>query len=266
MVPRGKAKSQSWYRAFVGSLVAAGASVVVLIMVLVSRFGGDEPVPAEPVATGTGTAVATSEPTPRATAASTMAPVPTVYAAVVPCGDMLAPLDKEHRLAADCEPPDLEAVPGALVADGTHYLRRETLAAIRELFDAASRDGYRLFVNSAYRSYGVQEQTFNQWVQSSGLAYAERTSARAGHSEHQLGTTADVGYPGHFLEGFTGTAEATWLAANSWKYGFIISYPNGKEDITGYAYEPWHIRYLGKEAAKSVHDSGLTLHEYLLKR
>jgi len=123
-----------------------------------------------------------------------------------------------------------------------------------------------LFVNSAYRSYGVQEQTFNQWVQSSGLAYAERTSARAGHSEHQLGTTADVGYPGHFLEGFTGTAEATWLAANSWKYGFIISYPNGKEDITGYAYEPWHIRYLGKEAAKSVHDSGLTLHEYLLKR
>ncbi len=266
MVPRKKAKKQRWYRAFIGSLVAAGASVVVLIMVLVSRFGGDEPGPAAPAPTGTATANAASEPTRQPAATPTAAPDPTVYAEVVPCGDVLAPLDKEHRLPADCEPPDLEALPEALSAEGTQYLRREAAAALREFFDAAAKAGHRLYVNSSYRSYGVQAQTFDQWVQMYGLSYAEHTSARAGHSEHQLGTTADVGYPGHFLEEFGGTPEAAWLEANSWKYGFIISYPEGKEDITGYAYEPWHIRYLGKDVAKKVNESGLTLHEYLLKR
>ena len=92
------------------------------------------------------------------------------------------------------------------------------------------------------------------------------TSARPGHSEHQLGTTADltsanVGF--QLSEGFGDTPEGAWVRENSWKYGFIISYPAGTEGITGYAYEPWHIRYVGEATAADVHASGLTLHEYL---
>jgi D-alanyl-D-alanine carboxypeptidase len=80
-----------------------------------------------------------------------------------------------------------------------------------------------------------------------------------------MGTAADVGYPGHYLEDFQNTPAATWLAQNSWKFGFIVSYPDGKEAITGYAPEPWHVRFVGVDEAAKVHASGLTLHEYLLK-
>ncbi len=253
----------SWYPAFIGSLFAAGASVVVLVLVLVSRLGGDDPAPAvvDPTGQATSTASAT-----RAEPSTTTTPIPTVYAEILPCGDILAPVDKDHRLASDCEPADLEALPASISAEGSQQLRRETAAAIRDLFAAAENEGFRLYVNSSFRSYATQEGLFEYWVRVNGLAYAERTSARAGHSEHQLGTTADVGFPGHFLEGFAGTAEASWLAEHSWEYGFIISYPESKEDITGYAYEPWHIRYVGVGVASKVRDSGLTLHEYLLQR
>jgi D-alanyl-D-alanine carboxypeptidase len=150
------------------------------------------------------------------------------------------------------------------VAGGTQ-LRSEAAGAFNEMLAAASKAGFSLYANSAYRSYSEQVATFQYWVNTSGLAYAERTSARAGHSEHQLGTTADVGANGKELEAFEGTPEAAWVAANSYKYGFIVSYPDGKESITGYAPEPWHIRYVGKDVAQKVRDSGLTLHEYLLK-
>lgn len=144
-------------------------------------------------------------------------------------------------------------------------MRSEAAGAIQELFAAARKDGFVLFANSTYRSYQQQVDTFNYWVRTSGLEYAERTSARAGHSEHQMGTTADVGTEGHFLEAFSGTPAAKWLADNAVKYGFVISYPDGKEPVTGYAAEPWHIRYVGKDVAAKVKASGVTLHEYLLR-
>lgn len=256
-------QGRSWYPAFIGSLVAAGGSVVVLVLVLVSRLGGDDPAPA--VVGPTEPATPAASPT-RAEPSTTTTPIPTVYAEVLPCGDILAPLDKDHRLTEDCGPSDLEALPASISAEGSQQLRREAAAALRDLFAAAEKEGFRLHVNSSFRSYATQEELFQYWVRVSGLAYAERTSARAGHSEHQLGTTADVGFPGHFLESFAGTAEASWLAANSWKHGFIISYPEGKEEITGYAHEPWHIRYVGIDVARKVRDSGLTLREYLLQR
>lgn len=260
---RPKAGKGPWYPAFIGSLFAVGASVVVLILVLVSRFGGDDPVPAVAAPTEQATATGTA---PSGQPSATATAVPTGYARLLPCGDILAPLDKEHSLAPDCEPDDLEALPASISAEGTQSLRRETAAAIRKLFAAAESAGFHLYVNSSFRSYATQVELFDYWVRVNGLAYAERTSARAGHSEHQLGTTADVGFPGHFLEDFTGTAEADWLAANSWKHGFIISYPEGKEAVTGYAHESWHIRYVGVEVAAKVHKSGLTLREYLLQR
>lgn len=260
---RKKPERGSWYPAFVGSLLAAGASVVVLIMVLVSRFADGDPAPVAVTPTETATATATlapGEPTPAATAA------PTGFAEILPCGDILVPIDKDHRLASDCEPGDLQALPPSISAEGSQYLRQAAAAAIKKLFDAAAVEGFHLYVNSSYRSYATQQELFDYWVRVNGQAYAERTSARAGHSEHQLGTTADVGFPGHFLEGFTGTSEAEWLAANAWKSGFVLSYPEGKEAVTGYAYEPWHIRYVGVEVAGKVHNSGLTLHEFLLQR
>ncbi len=140
------------------------------------------------------------------------------------------------------------------------------LALTPYVFAAAKQEkGFELYVNSGYRSYLEQVSTYNYWVQTNGQAYADRTSARPGHSEHQLGTTADVAARGLELEAFSGTPEAAWIAANSYKYGFIVSYPDGKEAITGYAPEPWHIRYVGKDVAQQVKDSGLTLHEFLLK-
>ncbi len=186
---------------------------------------------------------------------------------VVACGDIRAPMDKQHRLTADCVPPDLESLPAEMVSGGGQLLRAAAAAAFRELFSAAQIDGHTILAASSYRSYQPQVSAYQSSVNRGGEAYADRVSARPGHSEHQLGTTTDVtsANAGYSLEGFEGTTEAAWLTANSWKYGFIISYPEGKEPITGYMYEPWHIRWLGKDEAKRVRDSGLTLHEWLLR-
>ncbi|WBL35658.1 M15 family metallopeptidase [Tepidiforma flava] len=265
---------EPWRPVFFASVIAVIVSVIVLLVVAADSLGRDA---APPPGGAPGGAVETPAPSPgngngasptaAATAAPTERPTPGADGTiVVACGDILAPLDKQHRLPADCEPPDLVQLPAEISFGGAQYLRREALDALLELFEAARRDGFSLVVNSSYRSYDVQAQTYATWVQLYGQEYADRTSARPGHSEHQLGTTADVGARGLVLENFVGTPEAAWLEANSWKYGFIVSYPDGKEHITGYAYEPWHIRYVGKEVAADVHRSGLTLREYLLQR
>jgi zinc D-Ala-D-Ala carboxypeptidase len=274
------AENSRWHSAFAWALVAISVAVIVLLVAVAGAFGGSGP------ATSSGTPVAAVSLTPNgptatqagaiasATKAANFSPTadPAGSAAagadntpLVRCGDILAPVDKQHRLAPDCVPPDLTTLPGSISAEGSQSMRAETASAIQELFAAARKDGYTLLANSTYRSYDTQVQTYNYWVQTSGKDYADRTSAQAGHSEHQMGTAADVGTDGHFLEGFSGTPSANWLADNSWKYGFIVSYPEGKEGVTGYAAEPWHIRYVGKDVASKVRSSGLTLHEYLLR-
>ena len=264
----------NWQPVFIASVVAVMLSIVILVTVAAdgASRGNGSPPPVEPAGPATepatAPAAAWSSPTPtEPPARQTPSPTPNADGAiVVACGDILAPLDKQHRLPADCEPPDLVQLPSEIAAGGPQYLRREARDALIQLFDAARRDGYSFAVNSSYRSYATQAQTYNSWVQLYGREYADRTSARPGHSEHQLGTTADVGARGLFLEDFAGTPEAAWLEENAWKFGFIISYPEGKEHITGYAYEPWHIRYVGRDVAAEVHRSGLTLREYLLQR
>lgn len=116
------------------------------------------------------------------------------------------------------------------------------------------------YIVSAYRSYYSQESIFQGWCDIYGFEEASTISSRAGHSEHQTGLTMDLD---SLEESYGDTPEGIWLAENCWKYGFIIRYPKGKEKITGYAYEPWHVRYLGKSTAKLVYDSGLTLEEFL---
>lgn len=135
----------------------------------------------------------------------------------------------------------------------------ETAAAFAELQTAAKADGYTMNSVSDFRSYETQDTLYHNYVARDGQEAADRFSARAGHSEHQTGMAIDVNYAG---DAFNETPEAKWLAENSWKYGFIIRYPQDKEDITGFKYESWHIRYLGKEWAKKIYDSGLTLEEY----
>ncbi len=119
--------------------------------------------------------------------------------------------------------------------------------------------GYDMSIISGYRSYEKQQQVYKYWCSIDGEATASRYSAQPGHSEHQTGLAMDIT---SLKRSYADTAEGKWLAANCWKYGFIIRYPKDSESITGYIYEPWHVRYLGTSLAKMVHDSGLTLEEF----
>ena len=120
--------------------------------------------------------------------------------------------------------------------------------------------GLDLSLISGYRSYNTQKELYNKYVKKDGEEVANTYSAKPGHSEHQTGLAFDIG---SVDRSFANTSEAKWIEENAHLYGFIVRYPNGKTDITGYIYEPWHVRYLGKETAKKVWESGLTLEEYL---
>ena len=115
---------------------------------------------------------------------------------------------------------------------------------------------------SAYRSYSTQESVYAGWVDSLGQEGADLTSARPGHSEHQTGLAIDINAlpdQGCALEPCWGdTPHAQWLAANAYRFGFIVRYPDGKTDITGYEYEPYHMRYVGIELATEMHTTGIT--------
>lgn len=182
---------------------------------------------------------------------------------------LLSPVDKDHALPADYVPPGLAPVPGAYMAPGFGgELRQETIDALARMLDDAAAAGHDIRARSVYRSYATQETTFNYWVGVLGYDEAVRVSAMPGHSEHQLGTTADLTSPEagwDLLESFGQTAAGKWLAANAHEYGFALSYPDGKEDVTGYSYEPWHFRYIGPAEAQAWKTSGLTLNQFLLQ-
>ena len=126
--------------------------------------------------------------------------------------------------------------------------------------EAAKKEGYNIPLVSGYRSYELQKTIYNNYIDIYGQAATDTFSAKPGHSEHQSGLAMDVG---KIDDNYGNTSEGKWLALNANKYGFIIRYPKGKEHITGYKYEPWHIRYLGVDIATKVYSSGLTLEEYL---
>lgn len=166
--------------------------------------------------------------------------------------------------------PDAECtyIDGILIANKTYSLPQsyapgwdtEASEQLKEMFEAAKEDSIYLFVKSGYRSYIDQKIIYNDYVKRDGKEMADTYSARPGHSEHQTGLAFDLN---SLDSSFESTPEAKWIAENSYKYGFIVRYPKGKENITGYIYEPWHVRYLGIEKAKEVYESGLCLEEYL---
>lgn len=160
-------------------------------------------------------------------------------------------------------------IDGILIANKTYSLPSdydpgELLNECRLAFetmanDAYYKDGLYLYELSGYRSFATQNRIYNNYVVADGKAEADTYSARPGHSEHQSGLALDV----NSVDGsFAYTPEAAWIEENCYRYGFILRYPNGKSEKTGYIYEPWHIRYVGVEIATKIHNSGLCLEEY----
>lgn len=145
-------------------------------------------------------------------------------------------------------------------------LRRDAARALEQLVAGAQEDGPRLMLSSGYRSYTYQDGLYNGYVRTQGRATADTQSARAGYSEHQTGLAADLEPTSRTCEVevcFGETPEGKWLAAHAHEYGFIIRYPQNKQAVTGYTYEPWHVRYVGIELAKEVKKSGKqTLEEF----
>jgi D-alanyl-D-alanine carboxypeptidase len=175
-------------------------------------------------------------------------------------------VDTTYRLPADFVPAGLLPVQRAGLGDD-RLLIAPAVADLADLLSAAEKEGLRFELQSAYRSFEYQERVFSGWVTALGMDLALRTSARPGHSEHQLGTALDLrsaGGPAPWdLEDWASTPEGNWLQEKGWRFGFVMSYPEGKDEVTCYAYEPWHYRWLGRETASQIHSSGLTIREWL---
>ena len=176
-------------------------------------------------------------------------------------------LDTLYALPEDYAPSDLESVTSLGVGTDALQLRSLVMPDLKALLRAAEAAGMGLEVQSAYRSYGYQKQTFDYWTAQDGYDAALKSSARPGHSEHQLGTALDFrsadGPPAWDLDDWATTPEGAWLQEHAAEFGFVMSYPKGKEALTCYIYEPWHYRYVGREEAAAVAASGLTLREWL---
>ncbi len=163
----------------------------------------------------------------------------------------------------DYAPNDLTApnVAQRVPGDRSMMLRSPAAKALEQLFAAAKQDGVSLMLASGYRSYNDQVSVYSNYVKTQGQAAADTFSARPGHSEHQTGLAADVEPINRKCEVekcFGDMVEGKWLAANAYKYGFIIRYPADKTDVTGYDYEPWHIRYIGPELAAEMKSKNIT--------
>ncbi|MFD3259269.1 D-alanyl-D-alanine carboxypeptidase family protein [Paenibacillus lentus] len=177
-------------------------------------------------------------------------------------------VNKELALPEDYEPSDLVYPDVRFTFKEKiekRMMRSEAAKALEEMFAGAEQDGIYLAGVSAYRSHSTQRSLFNRYVERDGEAKAKTYSAVPGHSEHETGLAIDVsGSDGKCAaeDCFGGTKEAEWLAQHSAEYGFIIRYPEGKESITGYKYEPWHLRYVGKEIAADIFARDITLEEY----
>ncbi|MBX4201318.1 M15 family metallopeptidase [Candidatus Saccharibacteria bacterium] len=145
------------------------------------------------------------------------------------------------------------------------HVRADTAAAMESLFKAASTQGINLKLASGYRSYSYQVSVYGGYVKSDGVTQADTYSARPGHSEHQTGLAADlepIDRQCEVEQCFENTPEGQWLAANSYKYGFIIRYGKTTQNLTGYQYEPWHVRFVGIDLANQIQVSGQTLEQF----
>jgi D-alanyl-D-alanine carboxypeptidase len=182
--------------------------------------------------------------------------------------DLVVVVNKQRSLPADYVPADL-VEPNVTFAtpdkSEKRLMRAEAAKALEQMFAQAKKENIHLYAVSGYRSYRTQKALYESYVRTQGEEHASRFSARSGKSEHQTGLAMDVSGADErtrLEESFADTPEGKWLARHAAEFGFIIRYPKGKEAITGYAYEPWHIRYVGKEIAQEITAKGITLEEY----
>ncbi len=170
-------------------------------------------------------------------------------------------VNKNHQLDKNYIPNDLVKL-SLICANEDKFLRQEAALNFEEMCLEARKQGYKIIAVSSYRSYFYQEELYNYYVRTLGEKKALEASAKPGHSEHQTGLVIDIeGSIGKYSD-FETTEEFIWMKENAYKYGFILRYPKNKKNITGFKYEPWHYRYVGKDVAKIIHENNITLEEY----
>lgn len=145
---------------------------------------------------------------------------------------------------------------------GENEIRKEVYEKFRSMYNDGLKDNVKLIINSSYRTYDHQETLWNSYSNSKGEEWADSIAARPGYSEHQTGLTLDITSKDGKMDTFDQSEEFKWLEKNAHKYGFILRYPKGKEEITGYSYESWHYRYVGEEIASKIKELGITYDEY----
>lgn len=171
---------------------------------------------------------------------------------------MLLLANKKHPLPSGYAPSDL-VIPNVQTNGNTVYMRQEAASALEEMFTAAANDGVTLLAGSGYRSEDYQRTLYNGYVEQYGVETADTISSRPGYSDHQTGLALDISdHDGatYLTQAMENTPEGQWLREHAHEYGFIMRYPKGKQDITGYAYEPWHFRYVGKEWSEEIYSKG----------
>lgn len=174
--------------------------------------------------------------------------------------DNLVLINKYFYLESNYVPDDLVKLANI---HGKGSLRNITYNAFIDMYNNSQEEGLHLYANSTFRDYNTQMILYNNYVNQDGEIKADTYSARPGFSEHQTGLAIDiVNSSNTSLDAFKNTKEFIWLENNAYKYGFIIRYPNNKSDITGYQYEPWHYRYVGKDVAKYIYENNITFDEY----
>lgn len=174
----------------------------------------------------------------------------------------------EDYIPSDLVPAGIPFDPSSYLPDQVpekHMLRKRAAIASKELFEACSSYGFRLYGVSGYRSYSRQKEIYENSIRRRGLSHTRKYIAAPGESEHQTGLALDVSIDSlefDLIEDFAFSEEGKWLYRNAALFGFVIRYPKGKESITGYSYEPWHIRYVTKPLALYLKKTNLTLEEY----
>ena len=174
--------------------------------------------------------------------------------------DLLMLVNKYNYVSNNFKPDNLVKV--SKFAVNNMYLNKTCMEAFISLASDALKEGYNIRAISTYRTYDYQNNLYNKYAKKDGVDKADTYSARPGFSEHHTGLAIDVDNIKTNFNNFQDTDEFKWMQENAYKYGFILRYPSDKVDITGYMYEPWHYRYVGREIAKIIKEKNLTFEEY----
>ncbi|MDX8418935.1 M15 family metallopeptidase [Stecheria sp. CLA-KB-P133] len=256
-------------------VIAVMALILASIVSLVDTMRHKQSAAASPSASAVSSAQASETADSSASAASTSNPTAVFTpASTDPENDtrltdpssILFCANKKHPLPSGYAPEDVRYVNVAQIYNNA-VMREEAATAMENMFAAAQADGITLTLGSGYRSYDLQTTLYNKYVDDDGTDYADSISSRPGYSDHQTGLAADLNGDDESTycdKSFINTDAGQWLYHNAYRYGFIMRYPEGKTDYTGYDYEPWHYRYVGVDTATAMYniDPDLSFEEY----